>query len=478
MPVSLTQEARLAYLRHLVAEDSAEQRWIRTLREYAGGNHPLHLTERQEEFVGLRAKDRRHPYSHNLCRLVIDMVVERLSVAGFSPVEQGADDLAVAASAWWEANRMDAGEDELYEAALRDGVSFIVVSWDSRAGLPRWSINHAYDGTQGVKAHYDPDTGELLFASKRWQTVRLTERGDVSGRTRMNLYFPDRVEKYIAANSSALPGLGWSQYRDSEDEPWPVAWTTAQGEPLGVAATPFENPGGSEIADLIPIQDMLNKSDLDLIAAADHAGFRILWAAGVPPAIDPATGAERRLELSPGHILRMSDPAARIGAIEPADLTKIIAVCQYWIQSAAGVTRTPHYLFQALGAEQPSGESLRMQEIGLLGKIERKQRRFGNAWEDVIYLSAKLWNLHRPADKIKIARIQTQWAPATVKDELQHVQQAQLKATLGVPPEQLWAELGYSQEQIERFHEMRQEELARKETIGSFLLRAFERGEE
>jgi len=41
----------------------------------------------------------------------------------------------------------------------------------------------------------------------------------------------------------------------------------------GCAVIGFTNPGGSELAQLMPIQDMLNKSDLDTIAASDAAGF-------------------------------------------------------------------------------------------------------------------------------------------------------------------------------------------------------------
>jgi len=178
------------------------------------------------------------------------------------------------------------------------------------------------------------------------------------------------------------------------------------------------------------------------------------------------------LELSPAHLLRMSDPQARLGAIDPPDLNRMIEVSKYWIESAAGVTRTPQYLFQALGADQPSGESLKMQEVGLLAKVERKQRRFGNSWENVVYLSARLWNFYR-TDRIDIVRVQAEWADPRVQNEKELMESAQLKLALGIPEEQVWQEVGYDQQQIERFKAMKTES---QETIGSALLRQFERG--
>lgn len=482
MPVDFGTEARLAYLRWLANEDSAEQERVRTLRDYVNGVHPVYLTDRQKDFLGLKAKDADHLFSHNLCALVVASVVERLSVTGFAPAEAGQPDqespLASAAMQWWETNRMDAGADELHEAACRDGEAYIIVSWHAASNMPQWSINQKFDGTQGVKVHADPDTGTPLFASKRWQTSDFGQSGQ-SGRTRLTLYFPDRVEKYISASDpeAALSDLGWARWTDNEGEPWPIPWTDVAGSPLGLPVIPFTNPGGSEIADLIPLQDMLNKSDLDLVAGADAAGFRVFWASGLKAQIDPSTGEEKTVTVGPGRLLRMGDPQARMGAIDPVDLTRLIEGSQYWIEAAAGVTRTPQYLFQAQGADQPSGESLKMQEVGLLAKTERKQRVFGNAWENVVYLSRKLWNLYRMAEAIEEERLATQWKPAETRNEKEQLEAAQIKAGLGVPEEQIWAELGYDQTQIERFREMQAAQQAQQESVGSFLLRNFDRGQ-
>jgi hypothetical protein len=476
MPTNYTDEARLAYLRGLASEDAADQEWLRTIRDYADGRHPAYLTDRQKEFLGLRTRTYDYLYAHNLCRLVIQAVVERLAVTGFSVVssDDAAPDDAFAhlAQAWWEGNRMDAGQDGLYESAVRDGAAYVIVDWDGER--PRWTVNYQFDGTQGVKVHRDPDTGAILYATKRWQTYDPARPGQ-TGRTRLTMYFPDRVEKYVATSSkdAAFAQAGWDVIRDGDSEPWPIPWVDGAG-PLGLPVIPFENPGGSEIADLMPLQDMLNKSDLDLIAGEDAAGFRILWASGMDAEIDPSTGEERSIAIGPGRLVRMSDPDARLGAIEPVDPTKMIAASKYWIESAAGVTRTPQYLFQAQGADQPSGESLKMQEVGLLAKVGRRQRVFGNAWEDVVYLSARLWNLYRPGETTTAPRVQALWKDAATRDEKAFLEGLLIRQQLGVPEAQVWREAGYDEETIAA---MEAEKERGSDQIGEQLLTAFDRGQ-
>jgi hypothetical protein len=473
MPVSFTQEARLAYLRWLAQEEQEEHRKIRLYRSYYAGQHQTMLTERQAQFLGKT----KLTFRHNLCRSVIDILAERLSVQSFLAEDPGADPYATAANAWWVLNNASQIESELYTSALVDGSSFLLIAWNDEASRPLWVPHPAYDGASGVKLHYDPDTGDVAFASKRWQTLRLSNQRIASGSTRLNLYFPDRIEKYVSDPAGEFPELGWRRYTDSPDEPWPLPWLDEDGTPLGVPVVQF-SVGDSELADLIPLQDALNKSDLDLLAAADYAGFRVLWLAGVPPLTDPKTGKELPIELSPGRVLRFSDANAKVGDVPPADLSQLISVAHYWIQAIAGLSRVPQFLFQAQTGDKPSGESLRMQEIGLLSKLQRYQNLFAAGWERTLDMSRKLWNLYRPAGRIEFGELRVNWKDTQTENLEQSVRLLQAKAALGVPKRQLWAELGYDEAAIERMEAMIAEEERSRETLGSFLLRSFDRGVE
>ena len=484
MPMDYRESARIAYLSWLAAEDAEAETWLRTLREYARGEQRTFLTERQKEFIGLTAKNTNYLYQHNLCGLIIDTVVERLKLTGFAGVEgdTGGRVLATAAQSWWEANRMDAVQDDLYEAACRDSEAYLIVDW-SPAGLPRWTLNPAYDGTQGVKMHRDPTTGEAVFASKRWQLYDPLEP-QRSGRTRLNLYFPDRTEKYLSARDGTgiggnLGGVpmrtGWEEWRDPGDTKWPIPWVDGDGVSLGLPVVAFRNPGGSEIDDVVSLQDLLNKSDLDLIAGADTSGFRILYASGVAADIDATTGKETAVTVSPGHLMRLTDPAARLGAIEGADLTRMIETCRYWIECIAALSRTPQYLLKAIGADQPSGESLRMQELGLISKCQRKHGVFGNAWEDVVYLSARLAATY--GGEQYAGRLQAQWQPVGTRDELREAQIVQADTGAGMPlATALREDRGWSQEQIDQMEaDKKAEAAADKATAAVAMLDALRR---
>lgn len=466
--MAVNTDLQIAYLRALANEDSAGADWVRVLRDYFDGNHPTFVPERVKEFIGLKAKDAKHLFQQNLCQLVVAEAAGRLRVQGFSRAgttptnasEEEQDALLMLALDWWDANKMPAKQDELFEASLRDGDAYLIVDWDMQAARPRWSLNYAYDGTQGLKLHYDENTGELTFASKRWQVE--------GGRTRITMYFPDRVEKYISTleGKSAYGQAGWEPVTDGDSEPWPIPW------PYGMPVIPFLNPGGSEFAQAIPPQDALNKAAIDLVIAQDTTGLPAYWGSGIPPVIDPSTGEEKAITLGPGSFLRMTDPAAAAGVLPSADLSQLINVVRHWTEVIAAITSTPVYRLLTSGATPPSGDSLEMQESALIAKVRRKQTVFGDAFEQAFYVSIRLWNAYRPGEAVEEARIDTQWADP--RSFSQRMNEATGKKMLEIPDKQLWAEMGYTQKQIEDFERWNQEKQAAQANLGDLILQRYD----
>ncbi len=59
------------------------------------------------------------------------------------------------------------------------------------------------------------------------------------------------------------------------------------------------------------------------------------------------------------------------------------------VQHIASQTKTPpHYFY--LSGQFPSGESIKSAETGLVAKVLRKQRYFGEGWEEVVRLGFKV----------------------------------------------------------------------------------------
>jgi hypothetical protein len=417
----------LARLEVLFQARREEHKIIATARDYYNGDHPTLLTDRQREFLHHR---RRLKFAMNYCRLVIDAVVERLAVTGFR-----ADDQRTASwlASLWKTARLDAISKAVHLAAVRDGNGFIIVDYDPLADRPRFSLNQSDDGSGGVSMQYDAD-GNPVYAAKRW-TV---DGGPGAGITRrLNLYYPDRIEKYISNTTTPF-------WQPIKDEPFPLPWLDRFGDPLGIPVIHFRNrdvgtaQGSSEITDVIPLQDALNKTLIDLIAVADTNAFPLLVALGFEVPED--------FTISPGALVQIPptmDAHTDFKMLSGADLSNFIGVLEHLVMEIARVSSTPLSRFQASGQVAAEG-TLKQQDAGLVAKVEHKQVTFGNAWEDAMQMAIRLQNTFGAARYDDTSPLETLWRPAAPRSEVEQLQTLLLKAQLGVPAEILLAEAGYT----------------------------------
>jgi hypothetical protein len=453
---------QVSFLKWLVEEELARRENYDQYREYYDGVHDAQLTDRQRKFLELRANQE---FRVNYCPIVVDALAERLNVTGFDAGAQGAD-----LWAWWKANRMDAVQQTVHLSAVRDGDAYVMVDWDNKRSLPRFALELALsqkDGGCGVKVTYG-DNRQPAFASKRWR-----ERQEGGGlRARLNLYYPDRIEKYgsqIGASSQ------WQQQREADEE-WPIRWTDRAGEPLGIPVIHFRNKdtgynyGTSELADVLPIQNAFNKAMLDLIAAADTTAFRIFYMIGDDPS---------GLKVAPGSWVYSTKPSSGEGSVDIGqfpgeDLTPLIKLKDSTAMEVARVTRTPISFFQ-LSGDRPAEGTLKQEESGLVAKTKNRQVTFGNAWEDVMAMARRLANAFGGAN-LPDEGLSTQWADIEIRNEKEHMETLELKLKLGIPKKRLWGEAGYDEATIEKMLlEAADEEQAQAE-LGDRLLAAFERG--
>ena len=438
---------------------------VLSLRAYYDGDMPVLLTRRQREFIGDLLEGNEFPFSHNVTRSVIDTLRERLSVTGIAVQEEAANNnaenpVSVAMWQWWEKSRLDARQIRLYRRALRDGLAYVIVDFDNEMQRPRFSLHHIDAGDQepGVMLHRDPeDENRALFACRYWRTaINPLNPGD-SGRERKTVYLPNEIRKYIRNGDSSGPP--WVPIADPEDNGvWPLPWVDRFGKPLGIPVIEFANPGGSEVEQIIGLQNALNKTWLDIIATADTSGFPVVVVAynsnGVPMSAsqdDPDSEGADELRLSPGRLLEVND--ANVTRLEAANLAPMIDTMWTIVQAVSGVSRTPTYYLRPVGgSDVPSGEALKQLESGLVRRAQERQLVFGQSWQDVFVLAYKVnqaFGVSLP--DIPDPTVVVTWADANVRNELAEAQTAEAHQRLGVPGDQLWRELGYTPEQIEQF---------------------------
>lgn len=401
--------ADLAFAEYIKQSSKATQEQYKTYREYYDGDHDTQLTDRMREFLEIGTKAEAE-FNLNFIPVPVDVLSERLTVSGFSVVGEDADESNESTQAgtdgilwqWWQDNQMDAQQGDNHTAAIRDADSYVIVEWDNEKQRP--SINHelAFDGTYGVHIIYREDKArEIKYALKLWRV----ESGDNSHVRRMNAYTPDAIYKLH------MGGLGWEPFIEIDDQgnplPWPLPWVDRDGEPLGVPVVHFPyNPGGSffgksELKDLIPPQNALNKCVIDELAAADVAGFNWPWLTGDTIGDDVAIG--------PGRLLFAENPEAKFGSIPATDLTGLSALVEKYVQRMAQISRIPLSYFQVTGAIA-SADTQKADDTGLISKAEKAAVRFGNGWESVMSMARKLHNVFGDGPELDEMMIQTQWA--------------------------------------------------------------------
>lgn len=474
-------DAELALAAWLADEEKERQRDIVTARKYYDGDHDVHLTDRQEEFLyHQRAGEER--FALNYCVSIVKAVYERMLVKGFQ-----SDDKALSQWAWdmWQRNRMDAHQIGVHRGGVRDGEHFVFVDWDQEKGQPVFIAHPRYtdptlDGTGfGCKAFYPDDDPSypMTRASKRWtETVTSEETGKRVTRSRLTVYYPERVEKYLLATRAGSEA-GWVPF-ETEGEAWPLPWVDGQGRPLGIPIIHFYNPGRrSELWDAVPVQDLINKTALDIIATADACGFPIKVAKDFIPTTDgasPATDGSNYLKIFPGCWISNVPATGSVETIPPADITKLMDSLDSWILKLAQITDTPVSRFQLTRQVAAEG-TLKQQEAPLLAKVRVRASLFGNAWEDCMYMARRLANFYGEGLN-EDSELETLWEPAETRDDKAFREAMMLEMQMGVPKEMLWVKLGYSQEDIARMKALAQEEMEQASNIGGELLRAFEGG--
>lgn len=446
------------FIIHLTEEESARQESYRQYRDYYDGRQGVLLTDRQRKFLHV-PKDKE--FSANYMHIVVDSLVTRLRVRGFE-----AGDLTDTLNMWFRHMRINALQGGVHTGAIRDGDAYGFVEWDVERKRPIFIPHLAYDGRDGVHVYYTPERVEPMLFSKRW-TVEV----GAAGLRRMNLYYPDRMERYWCHASTGdtnwLPGTG------NDGSGLPAVSRYRHGFPL----IHFTNRargfryGMSELEPGIPMQDALNKAIIDMLAAADASGFRIMVMIGGNPSA---------LELAPGSWVYLPDQTpgdANVYQIPGEPLRPHIEVVDAFVQRIAQVTDTPLSYFQQSGQMASEGTH-RQHEARMLAKSRSCATELGEQWEDVMRICIRMSNIYDGTDYNEDVEIETLWDDFDIRDKEEKVKaraeamKALVEATAGLRAAAV--AVGFSEAEANAFAEMeymsleQQNRIAQPEPRGDF----------
>ncbi|MEQ1921016.1 MAG: phage portal protein [Pyrinomonadaceae bacterium] len=417
------------------------ERYAKPTRYYDGDHDLAFATQKFENAFGTLFRE----FALNLCPVICDAVRDKLKVVGFSAdsfgvtelqsrgggkapnSETSANSVNSATRKIWHTNRMDTRAGEVHKEALKNGDAYIIV-WPNARGEAVFYPNRA----ASISVVYDEDSpGLIRCAAKHWL--------DADKHVRLNLFYPDRIEKYISRGKSegAMPDAkDFALMGQALPNPYSVVpvFHFANNSDIGQL-------GRSELEAAIPVQDGLNKSVLDMLVAMEFAAYRQRWAAGIEVEYDADGKTVAPFKAGIDHLWIANDPSARFGDFEAAQLEQFLKVKDGFRVDIASVTGTPlHYLLQNTGGF-PSGESLKKAETRFLAKVRDRQTSFGQVWADVMEFALRI-------EGRKTARLITEWEDPAPMSEREVLENILLKKQIGLPVEQALLEAGYGEADV------------------------------
>lgn len=368
----------------------------------------------------------------NIPRLSVTALTERLQITGFS-------DQAL----WieWLRNDMDLLSNVAHREALLFGDSYVIV-WADEFGRPKVTVESA----KQVSCLFDPGTREITAAVKRWETEVTTEA---------ILYLPDRIIHY-SANHTGAKTLGFEVVEEIPN-------------PLGVVPVVnirnsdriLDEYGSSEIDDLMPLVDGLNKSLADMMVTSEYVGRPRRWATGIEleekPKVDSDGNAvlddddnpvfEVQNPIPEGNRAMIAEaPEAKFGQLASADLAGYEASVRVFLGQIMAVSTLPAHYIGIFTDNPASADALRASEASLTARAEARQETFGRAWEKVAKLMTAVLDQISP---ILVDDVVVFWSEAGTRSIAQEADAAVKLFQVGLLPRAFTLrKLGYSDEEI------------------------------
>jgi hypothetical protein len=363
----------------------------------------------------------------NIPRLAVTALAERLRITGFSDPSIWAD---------WIRNDMDQLSGVAHREALLLGDSFVWV-WSDQFGRPRVTVESA----KQVAVLTDPGSRTIYAAIKRWE--------DPNRKTTEAVMLLPEVIVRLRANQQGAVANGFERVEEIAN-------------PLGVVpVVNLRNTdrilgdwGTSEIEDLKPLVDGLNKSLADMMVSSEVAARPRRWATGVElteePVLDDAGQEIGTTEVNPipeGHRAMISENSeAKFGQLPAADLAAYEASVRVILGQVMAVSTLPAHYVGVFSDNPASADALRAAEASLTARAEARQQTFGRAWEQVGRLIVAVREGRDPA---LIEDIRVQWCDAATRSVAQEADAVvKLYAAGLLPAPYALAKLGYPDDEI------------------------------
>jgi hypothetical protein len=313
-----------------------------------------------------------------------------------------------------------------------------------------------------VRLFYDDDNPlEKSHAIEVWEII------DADGleRVRINLWYPDHVERWITKPKlkGAKPDE-WIHYTQSDDPNNPDDGLTGWkiDYPAGLDEVPFfhfrnDRPYGQpEHLSAYGPQQMINKLITGHAASIDFQTFPQRYMLMDPEATDRMSNLldqdhpddeDDDPESTDGGSPLRADPAAvwrlwakGVGQFEPANPDMFMSPLDRYIRSMSELTGIPLFRFGIGGT--PSGQALAVEKSQENDRVEDRQEAYGPVHAAAFELALSLLGF----GEVEVSVV---WKPVRTADDADAWALIQQKIATGVPVREAMIEAGYQPEQVD-----------------------------
>jgi len=369
-------------------------------QDYYLGKHPMIFTaERLYDVFGRSTVS----FVENWCAVVVDAVTDRL---GFKGWDGNNLDTSKELFGLYTKNKLKTLSRRVHRDCVVTGSGYIMFDKVNGESTPYYQ-----DPNNMVIIYSAEDYYKMSYALKIWRST--------SG-VKANLYYEDRIEKYISESDKALDAQNFTL-----DEVTP--------NPYDKIPIVHFRSDVTELANIIPLQDAINKTFSDMMVVSEFNAFPQRWI---------ITNADiASLKASPQTIFKIpkgltDEEETKIGQFAAARIGSYLEVIDRLSGAIAVISRTPKHYFMQTGANV-SGEALSIMEIPLVKKTEQYQEIMDEGWMEVLkFLYGTTENIITVWHKIEVEMMEV--TADTIKTEVE----------AGIPLVTILRRLGWSDDEI------------------------------
>lgn len=374
------------------------------------------------------------PNRVNFAATPVNAVANRLEVTGVATISEPA---RIVVDQVWQQNNLELELTQLINRTLVFGSAYLIC-WPDSDG----TTQIYYNSPLSMVMLYEPENPrQPKCAAKLWSVTV-----DGKPHTRVNLYYSDRIEKYLST-SERLP----MTLKDTDFEPYIDEQTDENGSvanpfgqiPVFHFTTGIDQYGRPEHINAYGPQDMITKMLVSQMASVEHYGFPTRWMLRDPngvnnPLSDVDDDADDVLDSAPGQVWDLAG-IQKVGQFQVAAPDTYIAPYREYVRAMASVTDTPLHYFENTHTNV-SGESLRAAEAPLVKKVRTRQLAIGHTLRQMFVFVLKMNNIAED--------VQIQWRQIESIDTKEQWEIAYKKLQAGLPVEQILLEQGYDTELV------------------------------